>query len=336
MRILITGGAGFLGSEIVNKIVEEEKKIKLTVIDNLSGGHLQRLKKNKKNIKFINADVCKLNTLKLPRFDWIIHSSAIAPLPDNQCNHHNSIVSNIAQCGSVVDFCIKSGTKNIIFFSSSAIYEKELKKPFREKIIKPPVLMYPTSKYLAEKYFDSVVNSYNINVISLRLANIYGRNQDYFRKQMPFLGYLIKNTLNNKKLTLFAKGDYKRDYLFIDDLIELIFKITKFKKFLKKHYIFNVGSGNAYSVLNFLKLIKNITKIKPKVVWGNKGDYWKKYGKLYNSKIELNKKLIKEEVEKKVFLNCKRVRKFFDWNPRVRIDEGLSECIKYAKKNIIS
>ena len=96
--------------------------------------------------------------------------AAIAPLPDNQCNHLNSIVSNIAQCGSIVDFCIKSGTKNIIFFSSSAVYEKQIKKPFNEIITKPPTLMYATSKYLAEKYFDSVVKSYKIK------ERIYGQS----------------------------------------------------------------------------------------------------------------------------------------------------------------
>ncbi len=335
MKILITGGAGFLGSEIVNKIIHN-KNIEVTVIDDLSTGYLQRIKKNIKNINFLKTDICNINKLKLPQFDWIIHSSALAPLPDNQCNHFNSIVTNIAQCGSIVDFCIKSGTKNILFFSSSAIYEKQIKKPFDENITKPPVLMYATTKYLAEQYFDSIIKSYKINIISLRLANIYGRNQDYFRKQTPFLGYLIKNTLNNKKLTLFAKGDYKRDYLFIDDLIELIIKILKFKKFSYKHYIFNVGSGKAYSVLDFLKFIKKITGIKPKVLWGNKSNIWKKYDELYTSKIKLNKKLIKEEVEKKVILNSDKIKKFFKWEPKTNIAQGLEECIKHAKTIILN
>tara|TARA_X000000368_G_C22680066_1_gene557854 strand:- start:64 stop:657 length:594 start_codon:yes stop_codon:yes gene_type:complete len=195
--------------------------------------------------------------------------------------------------------------------------------------------MYATTKYLAEKYFDSVVKSYKINVISLRLANIYGRNQDYFRKQTPFLGYLIKNTLSNKKLTLFAKGDYKRDYLFIDDLTQLIFKILKFKKLSYKHYIFNLGSGNAYSVLDFLKFIEKITGIKPKVEWGNKSNYWKKYDELYGSKIKLDERLIKQEVEKKVILNSNKIKKFFKWEPKTNIIEGLIECIEHAKKIVL-
>ena len=195
--------------------------------------------------------------------------------------------------------------------------------------------MYSTSKYLAEKYFDSVATSYKINIVSLRLANIYGRNQDYFRKQMPFLGYLIKNALARKKMTLYAKGDYKRDYLFIDDLINLILKILKYKKFNYKHYVFNVGSGNAYSVLDFLKIFNNLTGIKPKVSWGNKSNYWKKYKNLYFSKIKFNKNLIKEEVEKKVLLNSNKAKKFFRWTTKITIEVGLNECIKYAKEFLI-
>jgi len=334
MRILITGGAGFLGSEIVDKILSY-KNIELTVIDDLSRGYLDRLKKNIKKIKFIKGDVCKLNKLILPKFDWILHSSAIAPLPDNQCNHFNSIVSNIAQCGSLVDFCIKSGTKNIIFFSTSAVYENELKKPFKENINKQPVLMYSTSKFLAEKYFDSIASSYKMNIISLRLANIYGKNQDYFRKQTPFLGYLIKNAINNKTMTLYAKGDYKRDYLFIDDLIELILKIIKYKKFSNKHYIFNVGSGQTFSVPDFLNIIQKLMKIKLSIKWGKKIDYWKKYSELYSSKIKFNKKLIENEVEKKVFLDSSKVKLFFNWQPKTSIETGLNECIRYAKKILI-
>ena len=96
-----------------------------------------------------------------------------------------------------------------------------------------------------------------------------------------------------------------------------------------------LSTDDAYSVLDFLKIINKITRIKPIVKWGNKNNYWKKYRGLYFAKIKLNKKLIKEEVEKKVFLNSNKVKKFFRWSPKTSIETGLKECINYAKNFIV-
>ena len=198
-----------------------------------------------------------------------------------------------------------------------------------------PILMYPLSKYLAEKYFESVCKSYELNVVSLRLANIFGRKQDYFRKQIPFLGYLIKNSLLKKDLTLYAKGEFKRDYLFIDDLSRLILLILKHKKFKNKsklYEVLNVGSGYKYSVPDFVSLMQKILNLKIKIIWGKKTDYWKKYEFLYKSKIKFDKKLIEKEVKKKVFLNLSKVQKIYGWKSKYKIDQGLKECIFSAKK----
>ena len=335
MKILITGGAGFIGSELTEYLINNVKNIKLTLIDNLSQHDKSRIKHLNNKIKFIKSDVKNINSLKIKKFDWIIHTSAIAALPDNQVDHGKSITENIAQCGSIVDFCIKTGTKNILFFSSAAIYENTNTKNLIEDKLNQPKLMYPLSKYLAEKYFRSITESYNLNVVSLRLANIYGRNQDYNRKQPPFLGYLIKNTLLNNKLTLFAKGNYKRDYLFIDDLSKLIIKIIKNKKFARKNKIFeylNVGSGQRYSVPDFIKLIEKIFNKKVLLTWGKKTDYWKKYDSLYNSKIKFHSSLIEKEVKKKVSLNLKKVHLAYKWKAEYDINHGLIECINHAKK----
>jgi nucleoside-diphosphate-sugar epimerase len=335
MKIILTGGAGFIGSELSEYILKNLKNSKIKIIDNLSRGYLQRIKDIKKKVIFIKADVKKISNLKLNKSDWIIHASAIAPLPDNQISHRSSLEENLSQCGAIVDFCLQTGTKNILFLSSSAVYEKTKSKIFSETKVTQPILMYPLSKYLAEKYFESVCKSYDLNVVSLRLANIFGRKQDYFRKQIPFLGYLIKNSLLKKNLTLFAKGDFKRDYLFIDDLNRLILLIltnTKFKKKNKIYEVLNVGSGYKYSVPNFVNLIQKILNQKINVLWGKKTDYWKKYDFLYKSKIKFDQKLIEKEVKKIVALNLKKVKKMYNWKAEYKINEALEECILAAKK----
>ncbi len=335
MKILITGGAGFIGSEVAEYFVNNYQNYHITIFDDLSRGKIRRLKKIKNKIKFIKKDIKKINSLKMKKFDWIIHAAAIAPLPDNQINHGKSITENVSQCGSIIDFCIKTGTKNILFLSSSSVYENTKSSNYKEYKLNRPKLMYPLSKYLAENYFKSVAETYDVNIVALRLSNIYGRNQDYHRKQPPFLGYLIKNILLDKKLILYAKGDYKRDYLFIDDLLILITKIIKNKKFKVKKRIFetlNVGSGKKFSVPDFIKLSEKIFNKKINITWGKKRDYWKKYETLYNSKINFEHSLIEKEVKKKVSLNLEKVYKFYKWKSKYSINQGLIECINEAKK----
>jgi nucleoside-diphosphate-sugar epimerase len=125
--------------------------------------------------------------------DGAIHVAALSALPNNQICFTKSIDNNIKVCASLADWCVKTGVKNMIFISSSAVYEKNKKYPFHENIIEKPILMYPLSKFISEQFFFLITKSYPMNIISLWLANIYGQNQDYFRKQLAFLGYLIKN-----------------------------------------------------------------------------------------------------------------------------------------------
>ncbi|EGR2537682.1 NAD-dependent epimerase/dehydratase family protein [Vibrio cholerae] len=137
-------------------------------------------------------DVKDLHESDISDVDVIIHCAAIAPLPECQKNLFKCIEQNIAMCGAISYFATKIGCENIIFFSSGAVYEGSGDRLCSETDDIDTALIYPTSKYLAEKSFSSVARTYGINVVSIRLFNLYGPWQDYFRKQPPLLGYLIK------------------------------------------------------------------------------------------------------------------------------------------------
>ena len=94
----------------------------------------------------------------------------------------------------------------------------------------------------------------------------------------------------------------------------------------------NVGSGNRYSVPDFIILIQKILNQRIKIKWGKKTDYWKKYKFLYKSKIKFNQKLIEKEVKKKVALNLKKVKKIYNWKSNNGVEEGLKECVFTARK----
>ena len=335
MKILITGGCGFIGSELVESLLINNE---IFLIDNLVNGYESRIKSNLSKINFIRGDINDPKKLsKVPRVDWVIHAAALSALPNNQINFSNSIEHNIKTCASLMDWCVKTGVTKLIFLSTSAIYEKNKKYPFNENDVEQPILMYPLSKFIAEKFFYSISKSYPVNVISLRLANVYGRNQDYFRKQLPFLGYLIKGYLDKKKLVFFSKGNYKRDYLFIDDLSNLIKKIinkNKYKNIKNTFEAYNVGSGKQYSILDFIKIFEELVGAKLKFTWENENKYWGKFSELKKNKLQLNKRLLSEEINKKVILNISKVKKEFNWEPKFEIKYGLTQCLVYANKII--
>ena len=194
MKILITGIAGFVGSTIARELINNGHKI--TGVDNFSYGYPERIKDIQNKINFYESD---LNNFYLDDdIDLIINCAAIAPLPNNQESHSSSLINNVATCGSITDLCLKNGIKKIIHFSSSAVYENGPSKEgglASEKDMLKPKLMYPVSKYLSEEYFKTQSSMYGLNIFCLRLFNLYGPRQDYFRKQPPLIGYLLESLI---------------------------------------------------------------------------------------------------------------------------------------------
>lgn len=338
MKYLITGIAGFVGASLAYAILERNPKAIITGVDNFSYGYRDRLSAFLHKINFIEGDVNEIETfVGRQKFDVIIHCAAIAPLPECQIDSYRAINQNVSVVGALIDYALKSGSRDIIFFSSGAIYEGVNEFPTSENVPIKTSLVYPTSKYIAEIYLEAMCRSHEINVTSLRLFNLYGPRQDYFRKQPPLIGYLISCLLNESRAILFSDGNQRRDYVYIDDLLELINLSAEKMNKLKnggRYTAINVGSGNAVSVNNIIDILENISGKKLMVDRLPSAKYWDKYQNLFNSAIPLKKSNIENEVNKFTQASVVKVKNEFGWSCGTNLDTGLEKCYEYAK-NII-
>ncbi len=329
MKILITGIAGFVGSTIARELIKNGHNI--SGVDNFSYGYPERIKDIKKKINFYEND---LNDFSInDDIDLIINCAAIAPLPNNQESHKSSLINNVATCGSITDLCLKNGIKKIIHFSSSAVYENGPSnngKLASEKDSLNPKLMYPVSKYLSEEYFKTQSSMYGLDIFCLRLFNLYGPRQDYFRKQPPLIGYLLESIIRDKPITLYASENAKRDYIYIDDLMSLLNIIIN-NNAHQGFFAFNVGSGKSYSVYDIVNLLSEVTKKDIKFKKGQPKAFWNNFPSLFDSKIPLPLKALVNEVNKNASSDISYTKKMFKWKPEIEMKDGLNECLKYAK-----
>jgi UDP-glucose 4-epimerase len=338
MKYLITGISGFVGSSLARAILEQVPNSDVTGIDNFSFGYKERLSDIIDRIEFIEGnleDIQKL--LENRRFDTIVHCAAIAPLPECQQDSYRAIVQNVAICGSIADYALTSGCRDIIFFSSGAIYESTNQFPTTENIKIETSLVYPTTKYISEIYFEAMCRSHELNVTAIRLFNLYGPYQDYFRKQPPLIGYLLVKLLKQEEAILFSSGSQSRDYIYIDDLLNLvILSANKMKRYFSggNFTVINAGSGKTISVNDIINKLEIISGISLKIKRMPATQYWNNYNNLFEREISINKSIIDREVNKYTLASLDKVEKEFNWKAKVSIDKGLTMCFEHAKKII--
>jgi len=330
MKILITGGAGFIGSQIGFYL--EERGSSVILLDNMSYGHADNLEIGGKPIgSFVEMDVREDFSSVLDGVDAVIHLAAIAPLPDCQSNPINAIDNNIAGTANVIDLCRKHGISKIIFASTSAIYENSEETPYQEDAVLPkePDLIYAWTKRSAERLCDSACSVYGMNIVSLRFFNVYGPHQDFRRKQPPLMGYITKCMLENENPTFFSDGYQQRDYAYVDDLCRMV-EIVLGRDDLAGEK-FNVCSGRASSVREIFEVYASEFESKVVPSFQPSKDFWNKYPSLFEGTLPLKTQRLVKEVEKYSLGSYDKAEKILGWRPQISLEEGISRCVKYAK-----
>lgn len=249
MNILITGGAGFIGTKLASKL----KKNKIYILDFPS--KIKKKRKYLKNCNLVPGDIRNKNVFSKikNRIDIVYHLAALCSTEMSEKYPRQCYATNVNGTKNLLKWCIKKKIKKIIFTSSMAVYGRNSPK-IEEKAKCKPVSVYGKTKLISEKILLN--HSDKINIIILRLFNVYGPDQDLNNEVQGMFSIYLKHAIAYKKI--FVKGSLSRvrDFVYIDDVISAL------KHNYKSSDIYNVGSGKPNKVIDVIKSIFKNLKIK--------------------------------------------------------------------------
>ncbi|EOS7857375.1 NAD-dependent epimerase/dehydratase family protein [Enterococcus hirae] len=262
-KILITGGAGFIGSTLANHLGKENVVI---VVDDLSMGKVENLEMDR-NITFIEGDVADSvlmeEIIRANQFDYIFHLAAVASVADSVARPVETHRVNFESVLMLLELVRKyqPNLKRIVFSSSAAVYGDEPTLPKKEESIIRPLTPYAIDKFAAEQYVLDYCHLYDVPGSAVRFFNVYGPNQNPNSPYSGVISILVdryKKQLAGEKtsFTLYGDGSQSRDFVYIDDVIQALLLVAKKEAALGEQ--FNVGTGKATTLLTLIQTIDQI------------------------------------------------------------------------------
>ena len=326
MKYIITGGLGFIGSHLYEKLKNNGENI--LIIDNLYSGVKDNIKKLNHN-DFIEDDVRNKNIEKyFEKDDVVIHLAAISPLPVCQSNPSLAYDVNVLGTINILEICRKKNLR-LIFASTSAVYENTEIFPSKEGHEVNPTLIYSLTKMSCEKLCESYIKNYSMNITIIRFFNVYGGNQDFRRVSPPLTVYIMNELYNNKVPILHSDGKQKRDYIYIEDLLNFIILILN--KDDLKHNIFNACSNTLISVNDIFNLIKRYMNKNIEAKYIESKNFWNKYSELYEGN-KLKEEIIEKEVNKLILGDNTLSKKILNWDIKYNMEDGIKDMINKFKQ----
>lgn len=324
MKYIITGGLGFIGSHLYDTIKKTTKN-KVLLIDNLYSGTTDNIKNLEKD-DFVNMDIRDEKLIEyFDENDIVIHLAAISSLPECQSNPVMCYDVNVNGTLNILEICRKKKILKIIFASTSAVYENNINFPVKETDEVFPTLIYSMSKYSCEKLCKSYIKNYNLNINVIRFFNVYGGNQDFRRTSPPLTSYIINCILNKIDIILHSDGNQSRDYIYVEDLLDMIFKVIDYKENGK---IFNACSGELISVNKIFELISRNLNSNVKPRYTEASNFWNKYDNIINGNNPLKIEIIEKEVNKHTYGDNTYSKKELNWRIKFNYEEGIEHMVK--------
>ncbi len=310
--VLVTGGAGFIGSNIAHELLVRGFKVK--IIDNLSTGRIENIQDIKNEIEFIESDIRDLDNLHkiMKGCDYVLHQAALPSVPRSIDDPLSTHEHNVNGTFNILLAARDAGVKKVVGASSSSVYgnRKEVGKrtfPIKKEIMKPmPLSPYAASKLIGEYYYKVFSHIYQLPTVCLRYFNIFGPRQNPMSEYAAVIPKFITDIFQDVPPTVYGDGTQTRDFTYVANAVDANIRAMTTEKASAGETL-NIACGHAYSLLDLIELInKKLNKsIQPQF-------QDEKIGDVKHSKASIAK-----------------AEKLIGYKPQVLFSDGLNKTIKW-------
>ena len=307
-KILVTGGAGFIGSHIVEALVKRGQKV--LILDNFCSGKMKNLSSVEKKVEIIRGDIRSLDVcLKATKkIDFVLHQAALRSVPKSMLNPKEYNEVNIGGTFNMLEASKINKVKKFVFASSSSVYGDVSDFPEKESFYPQLISPYALSKLAGEHYCKIYSHHYGLATACLRYFNVFGPRQAVDDEYAVVIPKFITCMLKGKQPPIYGTGKQSRDFTFVSNVVDANLLATK-KNFQAE--VFNIASGRDYTILDLVKILNRIMhkNLKPVFLPARPGDVFK------------------------TLADLTRAKKSLCFSPKIKFLEGLELTVKYFKEN---
>ena len=267
-KILVTGGAGFIGSNLSEKLLELGAMV--TVLDNFATGHRHNIEAflSNENFTLIEGDIRDLETCRkaCEGQDFVLHQAALGSVPRSI---NDPITSNDVNVGGFLNMLVAArdaGVKRLVYAASSSTYGDSKSLPKLEDVIGKPLSPYAITKYVNELYADVFKRTYDFDTIGLRYFNVFGRRQDPKGAYAAVIPKFVIQLMNHQSPTINGDGTYSRDFTYIDNVIQMNLLAITSENPDALNQIYNTAVGDRTTIKDMAELLKKyLSEYDPKI-----------------------------------------------------------------------
>jgi UDP-glucose 4-epimerase len=309
---LVTGGAGFIGSHIVQRLIQRGERVR--VVDNLCTGRIERLACVRSAIDFVEADLADADACNraVEGVAYVLHQAAIPSVQRSIRDPKASNRANITATLNLLESCRAHGVRRMVYAASSSAYGNTAVLPKQEDMQANPLSPYALQKLVGERYAKMYHELFGVETVSLRYFNVFGPSQDPQSEYSAVIPKFIDKLLKGERLTIFGDGEQSRDFTYVDNVVEA--NLLALTAQAAVGNVCNIGCGARISLNQLVAVLERIIGCKANVEY-----HPARQGDVRDSQADIS-----------------RAKSLLGYSPRVSIEDGLGKTVDWFRAHLRS